>query len=79
MVAFYLLFLILMSAPISRSPSQAEPATFIKPTSEIPPLDASEWPLLLKNFDKLHVRSSHYTPLTNGSSPDSRDLVNYVR
>merc|ERR1711884_901107 len=42
-------------------------------------LETSEWPLLLKNFDKLNVRTNHYTPLPFGSSPLKRDLQNYVR
>jgi len=42
-------------------------------------LDASDWPLLLKNFDKLNVRTNHYTPLPFGSSPLKRDLSNYVK
>jgi len=43
------------------------------------PLDASDWPLLLKNFDKLNVRTNHYTPLPFGASPLKRDLSNYVK
>merc|ERR1711997_1066541 len=42
-------------------------------------LDTSDWPLLLKNFDKLNVRTNHYTPLPFGSSPLKRDLSNYVK
>jgi len=42
-------------------------------------LDASNWPLLLKNFDKLNVRTNHYTPLPFGASPLKRDLSNYVK
>jgi len=34
----------------------------IKPSSKIAELDTSQWPLLLKNFDKLNIRSNHYTP-----------------
>ena len=44
-----------------------------------PPLDTSDWPLLLKNFDRLNVRTNHYTPLPHGASPLKRDLHNYVR
>lgn len=51
----------------------------IKPLAYTPQLDTSEWPLLLKNYDKLHVRSGHYTPLTFGSSPLKRNLDDYVR
>ena len=50
----------------------------IKPESIAPSNDTSEWPLLLKNFDKLLVRSGHYTPIPAGSSPLKRDLKSYV-
>lgn len=42
-------------------------------------MNASEWPLLLKNFDKLNVRTTHYTPIPTGSAPLKRDIENYVR
>ncbi|XP_066948073.1 H/ACA ribonucleoprotein complex subunit DKC1 isoform X1 [Macrobrachium rosenbergii] len=53
---------------------------FIKP-SELPAkeIDASEWPLLLKNFDKLNVRTNHYTPLPHGCSPLKRSLQEYLK
>lgn len=59
---------------------QAE-STFRLEPSEAPPkaLDTSEWPLLLKNFDKLNVRTNHYTPLPFGASPLKRDLTNYIK
>ena len=38
-----------------------------------------EWPLLLKNFDRLNVRTNHFTPLPHGCSPLRRDIANYVR
>merc|ERR1712227_312432 len=50
----------------------------IRPESIAPSNDTSEWPLLLKNFDKLLVRSGHYTPIPAGSSPLKRDLKSYV-
>ena len=50
----------------------------IKPESTGPSADTSEWPLLLKNYDKLLVRSGHYTPIPVGSSPLKRDLKSYV-
>lgn len=50
----------------------------IKPESTGPSADTSEWPLLLKNYDKLLVRSGHYTPIPVGSSPLKRDLRSYV-
>ena len=59
---------------------QAESSFRLEPSEKPPPqLETSEWPLLLKNFDKLNVRTNHYTPLSFGSSPLKRDLHNYVR
>lgn len=42
-------------------------------------LSTADWPLLLKNFDKLNVRTNHYTPLPFGSSPLKRELTEYVK
>lgn len=50
----------------------------IKPSNDAPQLDCSQWPLLLKNFDKLNVRSNHYTPHSEGCSPLKRDIKNYI-
>ncbi|XP_035636669.1 H/ACA ribonucleoprotein complex subunit DKC1-like isoform X2 [Oncorhynchus keta] len=51
----------------------------IKPESKVASLDTSQWPLLLKNFDKLNIRTAHYTPLPNGSNPLKRSIQDYVR
>lgn len=51
----------------------------IKPESRVASLDTSQWPLLLKNFDKLNIRTAHYTPLPNGSNPLKRNIQDYVR
>jgi len=32
-------------------------------------LDTSNWPLLLKNYDRMNVRTSHYTPIPAGAVP----------
>ncbi|RYP29111.1 hypothetical protein DL767_006881 [Monosporascus sp. MG133] len=50
----------------------------IKPTAVTPALDTSNWPLLLKNWDKLLVRTGHFTPIPNGSNPLKRDLKSYI-
>lgn len=50
----------------------------IKPQSLVPALNTSDWPLLLKNYDKMLVRSGHFTPIPNGSSPYKRDIKSYV-
>ncbi|KDD74004.1 hypothetical protein H632_c1661p0 [Helicosporidium sp. ATCC 50920] len=51
----------------------------ILPQSSTPALDTSSWPLLLKNYDKLHVRTGHYTPIPSGHTPLRRPLNEYVR
>lgn len=51
---------------------------YVQPSDKEPKLDASDWPLLLKDFDKLNVRSNHYTPLSDGCSPLKRDLKEYI-
>lgn len=33
----------------------------------------------MKNFDKLNIRTAHYTPLPNGSNPLKRNIQDYVR
>lgn len=50
----------------------------IGPEKVTPPIDTSKWPLLLKNYDQLHVRSAHYTPLPTGMSPLKRVLQEYM-
>lgn len=51
----------------------------IKPTNTTAKVDTSEWPLLLKNYEKLLVRSGHYTPIPVGCSPLKRDLKSYIQ
>lgn len=50
----------------------------IKPESTRPTVDTSSWPLLLKNYDKLLVRTGHYTPIPHGCAPLNRPLKDYV-
>ncbi|KAF9532058.1 pseudouridine synthase [Crepidotus variabilis] len=51
----------------------------IKSEKSAPALDTSQWPLLLKNYDKLLVRSSHFTPIPQGCSPLKRDISSYIK
>ncbi|KAG8079591.1 hypothetical protein GUJ93_ZPchr0007g4769 [Zizania palustris] len=51
----------------------------IKPQSLVPSLDTSTWPLLLKNYARLNVRTGHYTPLPSGHSPLKRPIAEYLR
>lgn len=50
----------------------------IQPSSHTPKIDTSKWPLLLKNYSDLNVRTSHYTPIPSGSSPLSRPLRDHL-
>ncbi|XP_055952366.1 H/ACA ribonucleoprotein complex subunit 4-like [Argiope bruennichi] len=38
----------------------------------------AEWPLLLKNIDRLNIKTSHYTPIDSGSSPLKRPIMQYM-
>ncbi|SJX60746.1 probable CBF5-Centromere Binding Factor / putative rRNA pseuduridine synthase [Sporisorium reilianum f. sp. reilianum] len=70
-----------MALPLGTSIAEAqEKGDFmIKPENSGPKLNTSEWPLLLKNYDQLLVRSSHFTPIPHGCSPLKRDLQSYIR
>ncbi|KAK5459582.1 centromere/microtubule-binding protein cbf5 [Exophiala xenobiotica] len=50
----------------------------IKPENVTSVIPTSEWPLLLKNYDKLLVRTGHFTPIPCGCTPLKRDLKSYV-
>jgi H/ACA ribonucleoprotein complex subunit 4 len=70
--------------PATDPPSLAEAEEktdgyLIKPQSLVPSLDTSTWPLLLKNYDRLNVRTGHYTPLPSGHSPLKRPLAEHLR
>jgi H/ACA ribonucleoprotein complex subunit 4 len=52
---------------------------YIKPDSAPAKLDTSKWPLLLKNYDKLNVRTGHYTPIPAGNTPLRRPLEEHVK
>jgi H/ACA ribonucleoprotein complex subunit 4 len=50
----------------------------IEPSKTTPKLDTSKWPLLLRNYNELHIRTSHFTPLPTGSSPLARTLQQHL-
>ncbi|PSR90815.1 pseudouridine synthase [Coniella lustricola] len=56
----------------------AEEKGIIVPQSSTPAADTSDWPLLLKNYDKLLVRTGHFTPIPHGCKPHMRDIKSYV-
>jgi len=59
---------------------QTENSFIVEPSEKPPPkLDTSDWPLLLKNFDKLNIRTNHYTPLPHGASPLKREIKEYAK
>ncbi|XP_031262975.1 H/ACA ribonucleoprotein complex subunit 4-like [Pistacia vera] len=62
------------------NPTQNDSTDFmIKPQNFTPPEDTSQWPILLKNYDRLNVRTGHYTPIPAGYSPLKRPLTEYLR
>lgn len=42
-------------------------------------VDTTKWPLLLKNYESLHVKSSHYTPIPKGYTPLRRPIGEYLK
>ncbi|MCJ1260164.1 centromere/microtubule-binding protein cbf5 [Lobaria immixta] len=58
--------------------AKGEQDLIIKPESTTPTLDASKWPLLLKDYSKLLVRTGHFTPIPVGCTPLKRDLKSYI-
>ncbi|KRZ80467.1 H/ACA ribonucleoprotein complex subunit 4, partial [Trichinella papuae] len=51
---------------------------WIKPSEKPPTLKSSEWPLLLKDYERLNSRSNHFTPIVAGSSPLNRNINDYI-
>jgi H/ACA ribonucleoprotein complex subunit 4 len=51
----------------------------LAPSEEKIKSNSDNWPLLLKGWDKLNVRSSHFTPIPAGCSPLKRDIADYVK
>ncbi|QDS70129.1 centromere/microtubule-binding protein cbf5 [Venturia effusa] len=50
----------------------------IKPQATTPEVDSSDWPLLLKGYTNLLVRTGHFTPIVAGCTPLQRDLKSYI-
>ncbi|KAH0522339.1 hypothetical protein TsFJ059_006200 [Trichoderma semiorbis] len=63
---------------VNKKKQEEEVEYTIKPQAVTPTVDTSQWPLLLKNYDKLLVRTGHFTPIPNGSAPLKRDLKSYI-
>ncbi|RGP59301.1 centromere/microtubule-binding protein cbf5 [Fusarium sporotrichioides] len=67
-----------MSTDVAVVKKATEEEYIIKPQAHTPTLDTSQWPLLLKNYEKLLTRTGHFTPIPNGCSPLKRDLKQYI-
>jgi len=50
----------------------------LQPSEEKVKQNSDNWPLLLKGWDKLNVRTNHFTPYPQGCSPLKRDIKDYV-
>ncbi|KAJ5888903.1 hypothetical protein N7495_008944 [Penicillium taxi] len=50
----------------------------IKPEAVSTAISTADWPLLLKNYNNLLVRTGHFTPIPAGASPLNRDLKSYI-
>ncbi len=68
-----------MSSKSAKKAPEAQVDFMIKPEPKTPALDTSRWPLLLKHYDALNVRTSHYTPIPQGNSPLKRPYQEYLR
>jgi len=62
----------------SAQPANTSAGHMIQPSSHTPKIDTSKWPLLLRNYSDLNVRTSHYTPIPSGSSPLSRPIREHL-
>ncbi|KAL8952450.1 MAG: hypothetical protein Q9222_001641 [Ikaeria aurantiellina] len=60
------------------SKDEDEDKYIIKPENSTPELNTSDWPLLLKNYNKLLVRTGHFTPIPVGCTPLKRDLKSFI-
>ncbi|GLE02619.1 hypothetical protein PINS_up011460 [Pythium insidiosum] len=61
------------------APQSTDGKDLIAPEAHAPKLDTSKWPLLLKNYNQLNVRTGHYTPIPTSTSPLKRNLQDYIR
>jgi len=57
---------------------QHESQFAVAPSNKGVKLKSSDWPLLLKNYDKLNRLTTHFTPLVESSSPLQRPLKEYL-
>uniref|UniRef100_T1J4T7 Dyskerin n=1 Tax=Strigamia maritima TaxID=126957 RepID=T1J4T7_STRMM len=58
---------------------QHETTFQVTPSEKAGSLNCSDWPILLKNFDRLNILTNHYTPLPFGCSPLKREISEHVK
>lgn len=68
-----------MTMDIVKANSAEEDEQIIKPQASTPAVDTSDWPLLLKNYSNLLVRTGHFTPIPHGCAPHKRDIKSYIQ
>ena len=66
---------------VSKNKSKKEESTIVTPdnTSSNKIQDTSSWPLLLKNISQLNIRSTHFTPVTEGHNPINRPIQEHLK
>jgi len=51
----------------------------IKPDEGKIKINSKKWALLLKNYEKLNTRETHFTPIASGSTPLNRPIKEYIK
>ncbi|XP_074657624.1 H/ACA ribonucleoprotein complex subunit DKC1-like isoform X2 [Tubulanus polymorphus] len=64
---------------IALGEAQHSQSFHVDPEAKGVKLETSQWPLLLKNYDKLNVRTNTYTPIPSGCSPLQRPIAEHVK
>lgn len=64
---------------LHEAPAEEEDEHVLQPEKGGPRLNSKDWPLLLKDYDKMNVLSTHYTPIPSGSTPLKRPLKEYLK
>ena len=67
-----------VSSAMDKALIKTDDEHMIKPQSYTPAVDTSDWPLLLKNYSSLLIRTGHFTPIPHGCTPLKRDLKAYI-
>ncbi|KAL8782869.1 MAG: hypothetical protein Q9213_005046 [Squamulea squamosa] len=65
-----------MAMEVTKGPE--DPEYTIKPQASTPAVDTSAWPLLLRNYSNLLVRTGHFTPIPVGCTPLKRELKSFI-